>query len=55
MFDNYKIFTAVPPIAIGLFDRPTKASTMTRYPELYSVESKKKDFNMIVIISLVRF
>uniref|UniRef100_A0AC34FA08 Phospholipid-transporting ATPase n=1 Tax=Panagrolaimus sp. ES5 TaxID=591445 RepID=A0AC34FA08_9BILA len=29
------VFTAFPPIMLGLFDRPVKARTMLEYPQLY--------------------
>lgn len=41
-------FTALPPLALGLFDRPTKADTMLRFPELYKITQSKSDFNMKV-------
>ena len=41
-------FTALPPLALGLFDRPTKADTMLRFPELYKITQNKTDFNMKV-------
>ena len=41
-------FTALPPLVLGLFDRPTKADTMLRFPELYKITQSKADFNMKV-------
>lgn len=41
-------FTALPPLALGLFDRPTKVDTMLRFPELYKITQSKSDFNMMV-------
>jgi len=41
-------FTALPPLALGLFDRPTKSDTMLRFPELYKITQNKTDFNMKV-------
>lgn len=35
-------------MALGLFDRPTKASTMLEFPELYKLTADRSDFNMIV-------
>ena len=45
------LFTAAPPMALGLFDRPNKASTMLRFPELYKISQSKTDFNMTVFWS----
>jgi phospholipid-transporting ATPase len=50
LFDRWLIgfynvfFTAVPPLAIGLFDRPSKSRTMLDYPELY--KRTKSDFSI---------
>ncbi len=38
-------------MALGLFDRPNKASTMLRFPELYKISQSKTDFNMTVFWS----
>jgi phospholipid-transporting ATPase len=35
-------------MALGLFDRPSKASTMLRFPELYKITQNKSDFNITV-------
>ena len=35
-------------MALGLFDRPCKASTMLRFPELYKISQNKTDFNVMV-------
>lgn len=51
LFDRWLIglynvlFTAAPPMALGLFDRPLKADTMLRFPELYKQSQNKSDFN----------
>ena len=45
------LFTAAPPMALGLFDRPNQAKTMLRYPELYKITQSKTDFNMTVFWS----
>lgn len=42
------LFTAAPPMALGLFDRPFKASTMLQFPELYKITQNKSDFNLRV-------
>ena len=38
-------------MALGLFDRPNKAETMLRFPELYKISQSKTDFNMTVFWS----
>lgn len=40
------LFTAVPPLVLGLFDRPLKSKTMLEYPQLYKYTQNKKDFNV---------
>ncbi len=35
-------------MALGLFDRPSKAETMLRFPELYKISQNKSDFNVMV-------
>jgi phospholipid-transporting ATPase len=40
------LFTAAPPLALGLFDRPLQASTMLKNPKLYHLTQSKSDFNM---------
>lgn len=39
-------------MALGLFDRPLKADTMLRFPELYKQSQNKSDFNTNVNIFL---
>lgn len=56
LFDRWLIglynvlFTAAPPMALGLFDRPLKADTMLRFPELYKMTQKKTEFNITVTL-----
>jgi magnesium-transporting ATPase (P-type) len=35
-------------MALGLFDRPLKADTMIRFPELYKSTQSRSDFNIKV-------
>jgi phospholipid-transporting ATPase len=42
------LFTAAPPMALGLFDRPCRASTMLNFPELYKLSQAKTEFNLNV-------
>lgn len=35
-------------MALGLFDRPSMASTMIKFPELYKICQDKTDFNIKV-------
>ena len=42
------LFTAAPPMALGLFDRPCKAKTMLNFPELYKMSQNKGEFNIKV-------
>ncbi len=39
-------------MALGLFDRPSKASTMLMFPELYKVSQNKTDFNVMVLLEI---
>ncbi|XP_018495288.1 phospholipid-transporting ATPase IA-like [Galendromus occidentalis] len=39
------LFTALPPLAIGLFDRTCSAVSMMDFPELYRREQHEIDFN----------
>uniref|UniRef100_A0A5S6PYI7 Phospholipid-transporting ATPase n=1 Tax=Trichuris muris TaxID=70415 RepID=A0A5S6PYI7_TRIMR len=40
------LFTAAPPLAIGLFDRTASANTMVKYPTLYKLSQNKESFNV---------
>ena len=42
------IFTAWPPLALGLFDRPATDSTMLKYPKLYVLSQKSDAFSVRV-------
>lgn len=42
------MFTALPPLAMGLFDRACSADTMLKYPKLYKPSQDAKLFNVKV-------
>nr|CAG4647660.1 EOG090X00X3 [Moina brachiata] len=42
------LFTAAPPLALGLFDRRCKAEVAYNHPELYEPSQSAKHFNMSV-------
>jgi len=42
------IFTALPPFAIGIFDRTFEKSVMYKYPELYGCTQQSSDYNTYV-------
>ncbi|XP_035204771.1 phospholipid-transporting ATPase IA-like, partial [Stegodyphus dumicola] len=42
------IFTAAPPLAIGLFDRTCSAETMLKFPALYKTSQSSEFFNVQV-------
>ncbi len=44
----FKVFTAAPPMILGLFDRSLPAQTLIRFPELYKMQINKNEFNMKV-------
>ena len=46
MYFFVKLFTAAPPMALGLFERPLQAATMLRFPELYKSSQNRSEFNI---------
>ena len=42
------VFTALPPFAMGLFDKVCSAETMLKYPALYKPSQNAKLFNVKV-------
>ncbi|KAI0989575.1 hypothetical protein GJ496_007801, partial [Pomphorhynchus laevis] len=40
------IFTAAPPIVLGLFDRCPEPSAIYKYPDIYKYTQDKQDFNV---------
>ncbi|KRZ17168.1 putative phospholipid-transporting ATPase IA [Trichinella zimbabwensis] len=40
------VFTAAPPLAIGLFDRTASATTMLKYPTLYKLSQSREAFSV---------
>ncbi|NXI51384.1 AT8A2 ATPase, partial [Chloroceryle aenea] len=39
------IFTALPPLALGIFERPCTQESMLRFPELYKITQNADGFN----------
>ena len=56
MFERWTIamynvlFTAAPPVAIGIFDRCCSAGTRMKYPELYKESQSCSQYNMKVFV-----
>jgi phospholipid-transporting ATPase len=44
------MFTAWPPLALGLFDRPFSDRTMLKYPALYNVSQKAAYSTKVCIV-----
>ncbi|CAF1402273.1 unnamed protein product [Rotaria magnacalcarata] len=42
------LFTAAPPMALGLLDRCCSAETMMRFPAMYKMSQNRSDFNIKV-------
>jgi phospholipid-transporting ATPase len=42
------LFTAAPPMALGLLDRCCSAETMMRFPAIYKMSQNRSDFNIKV-------
>ncbi|KAK3699934.1 hypothetical protein QZH41_016596 [Actinostola sp. cb2023] len=47
------IFTSVPPLAIGLFDRTVSSDSMLQYPKLYKTSQNAEIYNTRVIASTI--
>ncbi|UJR35768.1 hypothetical protein I4U23_028516 [Adineta vaga] len=45
------LFTAAPPMALGLLDRCCSAETMMRFPAIYKMSQNRSDFNIKVFWS----
>ena len=45
-----QIFTAMPPLAMGIFERCCQKETMLKYPELYRTSQEAQGFNAKVSI-----
>ncbi|XP_064419217.1 phospholipid-transporting ATPase IA isoform X1 [Latimeria chalumnae] len=39
------MFTALPPLALGIFERPCRKENMLKYPELYKTSQNAQNFN----------
>jgi len=44
----FQIFTAAPPLAMGLFDRYCNSDTRLQFPELYKSSQNAQQFNVKV-------
>ena len=40
-----QVFTSVPPLAIGLFDRTVTSASMLKYPKLYKESQNAEIYN----------
>lgn len=40
-----QVFTSVPPLAIGLFDRTVTSESMLKYPKLYKESQNATQYN----------
>lgn len=40
-----QVFTSVPPLAIGLFDRTVTSESMLKYPKLYKESQNAEIYN----------
>lgn len=40
-----QVFTSVPPLAIGLFDRTVSSDSMLKYPKLYKASQNAEIYN----------
>lgn len=39
------MFTAMPPLTLGIFERSCRKENMLKYPELYKTSQNALDFN----------
>ena len=42
---SIQVFTSVPPLAIGLFDRTVTSESMLKYPKLYKESQNAEIYN----------
>lgn len=45
LFFCLQVFTSVPPLAIGLFDRTVTSESMLKYPKLYKESQNAEIYN----------
>ena len=45
-----QIFTALPPLTLGIFERSCRKENMLKYPELYKTSQNAKGFNTKVSV-----
>lgn len=49
------IFTAWPPLALGLFDRPVPDAALQKYPEIYELSQRRDAFSVKVTLPSLPF
>lgn len=47
------MFTAMPPLTLGIFERSCQKENMLKYPELYKTSQNALDFNTKVEVTLI--
>lgn len=52
IFSPLQIFTALPPLTLGIFERSCRKENMLKYPELYKTSQNAMGFNTKVNLSL---
>lgn len=45
LYFSWQLFTAAPPLVMGIFDRSCSAETRMKYPELYRESQSGSHFN----------
>lgn len=53
VFFLIQIFTALPPLTLGIFERSCRKENMLKYPELYKTSQNAMGFNTKVILMSV--
>lgn len=48
-----QIFTALPPLTLGIFERSCRKENMLKYPELYKTSQNAMGFNTKVKLDLI--
>lgn len=49
-FFHMQIFTALPPLTLGIFERSCRKENMLKYPELYKTSQNAMGFNTKVTL-----
>lgn len=50
-----QIFTALPPLTLGIFERSCRKENMLKYPELYKTSQNAMGFNTKVELAFTVF